>query len=225
MISAKQTKNIIDYMFSSTTGFDAPTATFSVSPTFYGEDPGAEPAVTLSGVITPNDGTSVSWTILYLGSPIATGSGSSVSHTLASSPATVGTYVYTLSIQYTNDLLATQSLNYNVSLSVNAVGYYGQLALPGDVITDAASVDAVLGSFTSSTQTVMLNNFNVVASNTGRIVLVVPNSYGTLISILDNVEEDVLDEFNLFNDTANARKVYTTINALVPGTYTYKLSY
>ena len=108
MISARQTKNIIDYMFGNGPAFTAPTATFSAAPASYTDD--AVPAgITLTGTITPNDGIITSWTITNLSTTLASGTGNTVSHALISIPATAATYTYSLNIQYTDNNAALQS--------------------------------------------------------------------------------------------------------------------
>jgi hypothetical protein len=216
-------------MFSSNkdkTGFNPPTAEFFINPSSYTnlDVPGAG-GVLLSGNITPNDGNITGWAILEGATTLSTGVILAPEYLLQNIPSTVGSYNYSLSVTYENNLGTKLSLVVPVTLSVTSVGYYGQLALPTDDIPIPIGVPlsaGVLATFTSSTQTVMMNLFSITAVNTGRIVLVVPYSYGQISDITDNTDNTVLSQFNFVDDPGVSR-IYTTINTLTPGTYYYKL--
>ena len=232
MISAKQTKNILSHMFSTVSGFNAPTATFAVAPTTYDDLSVPAPGgVTFSGTITPNDaiapvGAINGWSIMNGATTLASGTGNTVAHTLVTIPSVIGTYSYNLVVSYTDNLAQILSLIIPVTIIITGVGYYGQLALPGDTITIPADLTApILATFTSTTQPTMINLFTVTAVNTGRVVLVIPYSWGTLSDISDNTNATVLSEFTLVDDPGNSREIYTTDLALVPGTYYYKVTF
>ena len=85
-----------------------------------------------------------------------------------------------------------------------------------------APIEATLSAL-SKTQAI--NLFTINALNTGRIVIVVPNSFGTLLDIADNTDSSVISSFNLVVDTPNNRKIYVSKLALTPAVYRYKLVY
>lgn len=217
---------MIDYMFSGAAGFTAPAAIFNANPNTYVST--AVPATdVLSGTITPNNGTIVSWSITAgtNSTPIATGTGINVTHTLngANVPTTIGTHTYYLTVTYTDNNNATQSFVVATNIIVTAAARFGQLAGPTDNITTPAGLTpAIEATLTTTSKGVMINLFSVTAANTGRIVFVVPDSYGTVSSIEDGAGLNVLNQFNVVVDAGNNRRIYVSINTVVPGSYDYK---
>ena len=68
----------------------------------------------------------------------------------------------------------------------------------------------------------MVNVFSIIAANTGRIVMTIPDSFGSVTSIEDGAGLNVLSQFNAVVDVPNLRTIYVSINALTPATYDYK---
>lgn len=228
MISAKQLKNILDSSFSSNSvsAFAIPTATLTATPNNYYETD-VPISVTIDGVITPNDGTSITWDLRdSTNVSLVTGSGNTISHTLASEPTSVGVYTYTLIIDYLDDNGSSFSTNATVNVTVLSKALVGQLALPGDDITIPGDLTpAIEATLTGLSQVQSINLFTITAAATGRIVIVVPDSFGTLLDISDNTDSSVLSEFNTIVDASNNRRIYVSKLALTPAVYRYKLVY
>jgi hypothetical protein len=226
MTSARQIFNILQYTFSGSNNnvnpntFVEPTATFSVTPTTYSLI--AAPAnITVIGSIIPNDATNITWEV-YDGvsvSPVLSGSNNVINGVLP--PPTIDT-TYTLLVSYIggNALLELTSVvnPYNVT-------YVGQLPLPSDNITVAADLVPFLSGLTSLSEAEALLLMTVTANYIGRIVIVVPDDYGTLLNIADENDLSALAEFNTIVDAPNNQKIYIKINTVTPGSYKYKLIY
>jgi hypothetical protein len=233
MISGKQFKNMIDYMLqgglssSRVGGFIDPTATFTAAPTSY-TDSLLPVSIVLSGTITPNSGVVTSWAITAGTSPtpIAVGTNNVPTVTLSggSIPAAIGTYNYYLTVYYTDSNLATQSFLVSSMVIISATALYGQLANPGENIIIAADLTpGIEATLTVTDKATMINVFNIIALNTARIVIVVPDSYGTVTAIEDGSALDVTSQFNVIVDAPNTRTIYVSLNTVTPATYSYKL--
>jgi len=223
MISARQLKNILDKTFSGTpiTSFVAPTAVLTVTPNSYTTNlvPGS---VAFSGTITPNEGTFVSWELKNSGGTVlTTGSSNSVSYTLNSPPSSLGTYVYSLYTSYTNpNTLATEVLITNVNLVVGVNAKFGQLDGPSRNITNAADLTTPLeNALDEKSKLQLINLFSLTAAISARAVIVIPNSYGTVIDIQDNSDQTIINQLTLVNDNINNRKIY--VSDLLTPTVTY----
>jgi hypothetical protein len=228
MISAKQLKNILDSSLGSATisAFTVPTAELTATPNSY-NDVDAPISVTISGTITPNDGLNITWDLKDPSNvSLATGTGKTISHLLASEPTAVGSYTYTLSIGYEDTSGNAYQTSATVLVTVTTKSLVGQLALPGDDITIAADLTPTIeATFSQLSQIQSINLFSINAVNTGKIVIVVPNIFGTLLDISDNTDSSVIGEFSMVADAANDRKIYVSNLALTPGVYRYKLVY
>lgn len=225
MISAKQIKQILDISFTGGSGFLAPTSTFIITPSNYSTDdvPGA---VNLTGVITPNDGTDITWTITSGVTTLAIGTGNVVAHSLASVPSTVTTNTYNLNVSYKNSSGTTMAVIFVASLSVTAPALIGQLDGPTENIIVAGDLTPTIeGYLTTTDQITLINLFNIVAADSGRIIFVLPDSYGVVSSIEDGAGLNIITQFNVVVDTINNRKIYTSINVVTPATYSYKISF
>lgn len=225
MISGRQFKTMVDYMFSGAAGFTAPVATFTPSISEY-PDTSLPASVILSGTITPNDGTITSWSINegVNPTPIATGTGTTVSHTLSSVPSVIGTNNYYLTVFYTDINAASQSFVLSCTVTVTATALVGQLALPGDdIIIPGDLTPGIEATLSTTSKLAMINVFPIVAANTSKIIFVIPDSYGAVVRIEDGAGLDVSSQFNLVVDAPNSRKIYTGINNVTPATYNYKI--
>lgn len=228
MTSAKQLKNILTYSFSGgDSNFIAPTASFSSSPSSYA-DTDTISSLILSGTILPNNGRNIQWNIKDPSNTILESStGNSVSHSVASIPSTVGSYSYSLNITYQDETGTTFPLTVLTTLAVSTAAKIGNLAAPGDTFSDATGFNnlAVESGFTIKSQVEAINLFSYALVTTAKLVIVVPDSYGTLTDIQDNTDSSVLSQFTAIIDSTNARKLYLTNNVLAPATYNYKLVY
>jgi hypothetical protein len=226
MISARQTKNIIEYMFGTSSGFIAPTAIFTASPSAYNS--ASIPTGTfLNGTITLNDAllATTAWAITYGATTLATGTGTSVAHSLVAIPATIGSYTYNLTVSYVDDNNANVSIVIPTVVSVTAVALYGQLVSGSDTSSLATLNLAISASTLSSTSKTLLINplaITLVETPNGKVIFVIPDSYGAVTSIEES-SVDILNQFNVTVDTANSRTIYTSILDLTPSTITYKI--
>ena len=224
MISGKQLKQILDYSFTAGTSFLAPTATFLATPSTYTSL--ALPAsVVLSGAIIPNSGTSISWTITNAAAAtLAFGSGNAPTHTLAVVPSAVASSIYNLNITYTNTITGTtQSIITPTVVSVTSAALKGQIDSPTQTITIPGDLTPYLADLTITDQAELINVFDVVATDIGRIVFAIPDDYGIVSIIEDGSGLNVLDQFTPVIDTSNARTIFTSIDVVTPATYNYKL--
>lgn len=221
MISARQTKNVIEYMFGTSSGFIAPTATFSVAPNTYDVNsiPGG---ISLTGSITPNDGVVTGWSITLGATTLASGTGNSVSHSLVTIPSTIGSYVYNLAVSYTNNLGANLSIIVPTTVVVTAIGLFGQLATGVSIVVPADLTGGIEATLTSTSKATIINPFVVTAATVGRIIFTIPDSYGVVSYLEDGAGLDVLNQFDALYDAVNFRTIYTSINQLTPASYTYK---
>jgi hypothetical protein len=238
MISSKQLNNILKHSFSGGSGnFLAPTANFIANPSNYINAPST---VLLSGSILPNDGVNINWNVTRSNSttPIASGSGTSVNVTLSGSgtnlevPTAINTYGYNLNITYEDDQNSSYSTTVSTSITVSSAAKIGQLTSPSHDFTDIAgyntlnSGSTLENGFTSKTQNQVINLFeyNATVSPSGKIVIIIPNIYGTLNDIQDNTDSSVLTQFeNPISDSSNNRILYVTKNNLSPAVYHFKL--
>ena len=226
MISAQQMKEVINYMFSGTPGFIAPTSIFTSSVASYSvtNPPGS---VVLSGIITPNNGIITSWSIADSSSAVlGTGTNNSPSVTLSGSgllPSTIGLKTYFLTTFYTDTNGVNLSYVVPVSFNVTSNILIGQLSTGVDIILPTDLDSTIENSLASTTQDTVINLFDVVATTTGRCIFVVPDGLGSVTDISDNTNSSVLSQFNLVIDGTNSRKIYTQINQVTPGTYKFKL--
>jgi len=147
---------------------------------------------------------------------IGSGSGTSALVTLTgiSIPTTVGSYTYTMTVTYLDSASVTQTVICVVSLLVTSAALYGQINNPSQAIVLPADLTPYLPSLTVSNQSIIINLFSVVATNTGRIVIVVPDSYGTVTSITDNTSSNITAQFSVVNYVANNSKFHTTTSDL-----------
>lgn len=223
MISAKQFKNSIEYMFSGIPGFIAPTATFYGVPPNYSLS-SIPASIILTGVITPNTGIITNWSISdAVNTVLATGTNNSPTYTISAPPSSTGQYTYYLTVFYTDTNGGAQSFVVPTIISVTADASFGQLASPADNISIPGDLTpAIEATFTITNQQTIINLFSVVAPNTGRIVFVIPDSYGIVTAIEDGGALDVLSQFNIVPDPGNNRQIYVGINAATPATYLYK---
>ena len=224
MISAKQVKNILEYSLQST-GFIEPVLNLAVTPNNYTElyltlNPGTNSVI---GSIVANDATGISWVLKKNGVTVSSGTGLSIS--FAEAKPAVNT-VYTLEATYTGGA-TTKSVSTNVIVEKTA--YYGQLTLPTDDIVVATDLLPFINPaglvLDYCGQQFIGNLFTMVLTNTGRICLVSPYSYGTVVDIVDENDISAINEFNLVNDIPNSRYIYTMINTISAGTYKYKIQY
>jgi hypothetical protein len=231
MISAQQLKQALDIVTGAAFSNDGtvPTATFTANPNSYPVG-GAPGSISLAGTIAaaPNS-ILAGWQILNGNTVLATGLANNLAPAYTvptlSVPTLAGSYTYTLNVQYklTQAQIVPNVISYPATVVVSASGYAGQLPLPGDNILVPGDLTPFLGGLTPKTQQEFINLFSIVAANTGRITIVVPDSFGTVLQIQDNTDSNVMNQFNLVADPLNTRKIYTTINALTPNTYYYKL--
>jgi hypothetical protein len=231
MISGKQVKQILEYSFTAGTGFLAPSSTFIATPSLYTVDtvPGS---VILSGVLLVNDGLNITWTITNAGGTVLT-SGSvavgvsvaNISHSLGVIPSSASSNIYNLNVTYEDTTGTTFMFTVPTTVTVTASAKIGQLDNPTDNILVAADLVPFEAGLTLTTQDNIINLFSIVASNTARIVIVIPNAYGTVTDISDNTDSSVLAEFNVVNDGPGARKIYVGTLPLTPATYYYKITF
>jgi len=229
MISAKQLKKLLDYSFTTPTSSGAvPTATFSANPNMYGTTV-LPTSVALTGVITLNGATNLLWDITTPdGTLLNTGFTTSVFHTLsgAAVPSVAGSTTYTLNVSYSNRTGTGFNASFLTSVTVTDVVKVGQLPDPGDDIIASADLTVFIEDTLASLEiTEVINLFSVNAINTGRILMVIPYSFGTVTSIQDNLDVVITSEFNVVDDSTNSRKIYITQNVLTPATYHYKFTF
>jgi hypothetical protein len=226
MISAKQLKNILDHSFSASAGTSAVllSATFTAAPSQYNNTsiPGS---VILSGTIVPNGALLVTWVIKNaLGTILESDSGNNVSHSLAAIPTTIGSHPYALIVSYQDGTGTSFTASFTAVVTVTTLMKVGQLLLPGDDLIVSGDLSGALeGTFPTYTSTQAINLFAVTTSRTARLVIIVPDSYGTLSDISDNTDSSVLNQFKVVPDFVNNRKLYVSLNAVTPATYHYKL--
>jgi hypothetical protein len=225
-ISAKQVKQILDNSFTEGSDFLPPAISFVASPSVY-SNLAVPSSVNLNVQITANQATNISWTI-YNSSSIALTTGSSLSSvfTVLVPPSSIGVFPYTLQVTYQNNSGVTITTSTIANISVLESGFRGQFLSPTTNITTAADLTSeLLEELTPALQTNFINLFGINATETGRICFVIPNSFGIVLDISDNTDSSVLNSFNIINDVVNNRKIYTTINALTPNNYFYRLHF
>jgi hypothetical protein len=224
MISSQQLKQVLTYSFTNGISFVGPAGTFIASPSVYTNLvlPGS---VTLTGSIIPNDAVNITWSITNsIGTLLLSGTGNTSSYTLPVVPSTTGVNVYYWNINYQNNSGANLSLILNATVTVTSSSLVGQLNGAGVNIVIPADLTAPIeATLTTTSQLAMINLFAITAVYTGRLVIVIPDDYGTVVDIQDNTDSTVLSQFNLVVDAPNNRKIYVGINAVTPATYNYKI--
>lgn len=228
MISGKQLKQVLDYSFTNGSSFLGASCTFMATPSTYTTI--AVPAnVPLTGIVTPNDAVNISWNITNPSATvISSGMGLTPSYTLTGGdiPTTVGSYTYTLNVTYEDTLGNTYSVSCPTTIGVEVAAAYGQLPGPGDNIVIPGDLTAPIeATFTTSTQTALMNLFSYAAAVTARMVIVVPDAYGTVVSITDNTSSDITAQFNVVVDAPNNRKIYVSNSTIAPGTYYFQVNF
>ena len=229
MISARQLKTILDYSFTTaaSTGGTTPTATFSANPAMYSAT-NLPASVSLTGTITPNGGLNITWVILTnSGGVLTSGSGNNVNVGMTGSkPTAIGSYTYTLVVTYQNTAGSSFTVSFPTLIQVTAMAEVGQMLLPGDNINVPGDLTGPLeATFATKDSNQIINLFAVIAVNTGKIVIVLPYSYGTLVDISDNTDFSVKSQFKLVDDPTNARQIWVSYANLTPATYYYKIVY
>lgn len=219
MISAKQATNILNKSLASNNGFIEPTLSLSVSPNNYTTGGPITGNVIITGAITLNQATAMSWVVKENGTTVSSGVSLSVN---VSRPKPVLITTYELEIFYTGGLTTKSTFTYVI---VTEAAYYGQLPAPGNNIIVDTDLDSFLPGLSFNNQVFVGNLFSMTLLNTGRIVFVSPDSYGPVIDIVDENDTSVLNEFNVIYYTANSQTIYVKINTVVAGTYQYKLQY
>ena len=224
MISGQQLKQVLSYSFTNGTSFMAPTGTFIATPSAYTTN-SLPASVTLNGSLIPNNAVNITWTITdSLGTTLLTGLGNSSNYTLPTIPNTIGNKVYNWNISYQDGNGNNYSLILSTTVYVTAAANIGQLNGAGVNITVPGDLTpAIEATLTSTDKPTLINLFAITASNTGRIVIVIPDSYGTVSDIQDNTDSTVLSQFNVVTDPGNNRKIYVGTNAVTPATYNYKI--
>jgi len=224
MISAKQVKSILDYSFVGGSSFLAPVASFIATPSSY-TDTTVPGGIVLSGNIIPNDGTDVSWTITdAVATVLTSGTTTSVSHNLVTIPSSIGSYTYNLNVAYKDLTGTTFSTTVVTQIVVSTACKIGQLPNPGDDIIVPGDLDPLVeDTFAIKTQAEVINLFTITAAATGRVVIIIPDSFGSVVDIQDNTDSSVLSQFDIVLDPTNTRKLYVSVNAVTPATYHYKI--
>jgi len=228
MISGKQLKQVLDYSFTNGSSFLGASCTFIATPSTY-TTTSVPVNVPLTGIITPNDALNISWTITDpSNSVLQSGIGNTPSYTLTGGdiPTTVGSFVFTLNVTYEDSLGNTYSVSCPTTIGVEVAASYGQLPGPGDNIVIPGDLTAPIeASFTTTTQTALMNLFSYAAAVTARMVIVVPDAYGTAVSITDNTSSDITAQFNVVVDAPNNRKIYVSNSTITPGTYYFQVNF
>lgn len=226
MISGQQLKQVLDYGFTNGSGFMGPTGSLTSTPSLYTTS-NLPASVVLSGSVIPNDAQNINWTLVYTATntTVLTGTGSILNYNLPVVPAVIGSYTYNWNISYDDLSGNTFIIIITITIQVIAASLYGQINNPVQIISVPADLLPYEPSLTVSNQSVIINLFSVVATNTGRIVITVPDSYGTVTSITDNTSLDITSQFSMVNDPGNSRKLYTTNVVLTPGTYYFKVNF
>jgi hypothetical protein len=227
MISARQFKNILQNAFTGNNalGYTPPTITFIANPLEY--DTSAIPNnVVLSGVITPNNGTNLSWSIFENAgtTPIITGTSLTINYTDVTPFTTPGVSIYKLVVNYTTPTgTAAPTITKTININVTTQSFVGQLANASSNITSAADLTpAILSTLFSKSKSQIINPFYLDLQNNAKIVFVIPDNYGTVANIMDNTDQNVLSSFAVYLDSANARKIYVANNLTTPSTVRYQ---
>jgi hypothetical protein len=227
MISARQFKNILQNAFTGNNalGYTPPTITFIANPLEY--DTSAIPSnVVLSGVITPNNGTNLSWGIFENAgtTPIITGTSLTINYTDVTPFTTPGVSIYKLVVNYTTPTgTAAPTITKTININVTTQSFVGQLANASSNITSAADLTpAILSTLFSKSKSQIVNPFYLDLQNNAKIVFVIPDNYGTVANIMDNTDQNVLNSFTVYPDSANARRIYVANNLTTPSTVRYQ---
>jgi len=227
MISARQFKNILQNAFTGNNalGYTPPTITFIANPLEY--DTSAIPSnVVLSGVITPNNGTNISWGIFENAgtTPIVTGTSLTINYTDVTPFTTPGVSIYKLVVNYTTPTgTAAPTITKTININVTTQSFVGQLANASSNITSAADLTpAILSTLFSKSKSQIVNPFYLDLQNNAKIVFVIPDNYGTVANIMDNTDQNALNSFTVYPDSANARRIYVANNLTTPSTVRYQ---
>lgn len=226
MISAQQVKQILEIITSNSDNQDGtvPSISLSVTPNSYSvSDVPAN--IVFAGTIIPAANTFevVGWTLKQGGTTLATGSGTTVSYIISggSVPDEVGVVTYTLEVQYKAvEGGANLTTSITATVSVLEVGSIGFTTAPLLVAADLANA-----TLEDATKQDMINPFEITSNATARMVIVIPNAFGTVNRISDNTDLVVTNEFSVINDGANNRKIYVGITPIGANTYIYKVTF
>lgn len=229
MISAKQLKKVLDYSFTAGSNFVAPTCDLFATPGFYTIN-NVPASVTISGTITPNDGTVTGWSLKdHTNTTVLVGTGNIISYVDSGGinplPTTTGSYTYTLTVNYTDNNLASQSMICLVNLLVTSSSLYGTYTTNTpvlDLVTYNAT-PAIEAGLTVTDQNTIINLFDVVVSGVEQVFIIVPDSYGTVLDIADENDSSVITEFTTIPDPSNSRTIYARTTTLTSNTYQYKV--
>jgi hypothetical protein len=229
MLSAQQVKQMLQIITknSENQNGSVPTVTFSATPASYSVND-LPASILFSGTILASVNTEsiVGWAIKFNSSTLNTGTGTTISYTLpgGSVPDELGAFTYTLEVTY----LAvgnTTPQTFSTALVINVLedGKIGYMNSPtGNILVPADVTNAVL---TTLSKQDMINVFPITNVGQSRLVIIVPNSFGTVAYISDNTDQVVTSEFNLVNDPSNNRKIYVSVNALAANTYRYIVNF
>lgn len=224
MISAQQVKQILEIITSNSANQDGtiPSISLSVTPNSYSVSD-VPASIAFAGTIIPGANTFeiVGWTLKLLTTTLATGTGTTVSHTVSGGdvPDAVGVTTYTLEVQYrTVEAGPISTVSVVVTVSVLEVGLVGftttNVVVPSDLNT------AVLEDATKQD---MINVFDITNNATARLIIVIPTNFGTVNRIADNTDMVVTDTFNVVSDPGNNRTIYVSKNPTLANTYYYKV--
>jgi 3-polyprenyl-4-hydroxybenzoate decarboxylase len=236
-LSGKQLKKALDYSFKGgSSTFIDPVLSLAITPSEYTINTSGVATISsleLTGSIEPNNGTEITFDLQdALGNSLQSGSYPTAIYFSVPTPIPTTSQTYYLVIQYTTD---TGSFKRNLSTSVSTIvtseAKVGQLANESQNFSTAAEFAAlnVESGFTVKSKSELINKFEISTPNTGRVVIIVPNSMGTVADISDGITTSVLDEFTgpiLDSTGIQPRKIYVSTNALTPptdGKYDYKI--
>jgi hypothetical protein len=227
MISAQQLKQALDYSFLSGINTTIPSISLNVTPATYTTE--APPSsLSFTGLIIPNDAISFTWALYNANTNtlLATGSTSTIDFTLNTPPLTVGNTIFNLVLTYNTANLTNITTTVSTAILVTLAAKYGQLAEPGDnILASTDLTNEILGTFSNISQNTLANLFTVVLSGSGRLVFVIPDSYGTVSMISDNQNTNITNNFNVVTDLVNARKIYVSFAPITAGTYYYQFTF
>ena len=227
MISGKQLKQVLDYSFTSGSTFVSPSATFLADFSSY-TTLNIPASISLTGTITPNDGTNIQWVIINSsGTVLGSGLGNNALVTLSgvNIPSTLGVNTYTLTVTYLDLTGASASQVFLCTVTVSSSALIGQINNASQNIILPSDLTPYESSLTDVDQAFLINLFPINALNTGRLVIVVPINYGAVVSITDNTNQIVTNQFNAVLDAPNSRIIYVTDLVITPGSYYYKVNF
>jgi len=229
MISAKQLQTILNKAFSADGVLTYAPPAFSLTAT-----PSAYTSATVPGginfgsTIVPYDNTNIQWQILDQDNNVlTTGSGLTVAGLDNTPPSIPGSYSYRLVVNYVDPEGHTAApITVSRTVLVEAESYVGQLADANADITVSGLTNGVIQTLTAKTKNQVINYFTITVTGSARIILVIPNSYGNILRLEDDVQQDVVlsGQFVKLADNANNRTLFKSVNAL-SGSHTFKLVY